>query len=43
MVKLVKVDAPAERQLGTAAGLVQYTPGWDTPLTDEELEAFLGG
>ena len=41
MVKLVRIDAPAKRTLGTAAGKISYSEGWDAPMTDGELEAFL--
>jgi prevent-host-death family protein len=42
MVKLVRVDAPAKRQLGTAAGTIQYADGWDAPMSDRELDELLG-
>jgi prevent-host-death family protein len=28
--------------LGSAAGQIQFTEGWDAPMTDEELNQFLG-
>ncbi|MFN7932067.1 MAG: type II toxin-antitoxin system prevent-host-death family antitoxin [Bryobacteraceae bacterium] len=43
MVRLVRVDSPKKRKLGTAAGMIRYTPGWDDPLTDAELEKMLDG
>ncbi len=42
MVKLVRVDAPAKRILGSAAGTIQYKKGWDAAMSDDELEAMLG-
>lgn len=42
MVKLVRVDTPGKRELGTAAGTLRYQPGWDEPLTDSEFEAMFG-
>ena len=41
MVKLVRVDPVPKRALGTAAGAIQFIEGWDDPMTDEELDAFL--
>jgi prevent-host-death family protein len=42
VVRLVKVQPKSPRMLGSAAGTIQYQEGWDAPMTDEELEAFLG-
>jgi len=42
VVRLVKVQAKRRRILGSAAGTIQYLEGWDAPMTDKELEAFLG-
>lgn len=43
MVKLVRLDAAPKRTLGSAAGTIEYGEGWDAPMGDSELEAFLGG
>lgn len=40
VARLVAVEqAPPRREirLGTAAGMVHFKPGWDDPMTDEEL------
>lgn len=42
MVKLVRLDIPTKRTLGTSAGKIRYKKGWDAPMTDAELESFLG-
>ena len=34
VVKLVRVQTPGKRVLGTAAGSIEYTEGWDAPLTE---------
>jgi hypothetical protein len=36
-VRLVRVEKPKVR-LGTAKGQIILKPGWDDPLTDEEIE-----
>lgn len=41
MVKLVPVQQKSKRVLGSATGLIHFHPGWDDPMTDEELSAFL--
>ena len=28
--------------LGSAAGQIEYQEGWDAPMTNDELEAFIG-
>lgn len=43
MVKLVRIDSPGKRKLGTAAGLIRCKPGWEAPMTDDELDSMLGG
>ena len=30
-------------KLGTLRGKIQYHPGWNDPMTDEEFEEFSGG
>ncbi|MFN0105560.1 MAG: hypothetical protein ACKV2U_26170 [Bryobacteraceae bacterium] len=32
----------AKRMLGTAAGTIQYTEGWDPPMSDADLDGFPG-
>ena len=32
-----------KRQLGFAAGQIEMAEGWDRPMTDAEVDAFLGG
>jgi prevent-host-death family protein len=41
MVRLVRIESSPKRTLGTAAGTIQYAPGWDTPMTDHELNTLL--
>ena len=41
MVKLVRVDPPPKRKLGTAAGMIKYAEDWDAPMSDAELNEFL--
>ncbi len=42
MVRLVRIEGPSRRVLGAAAGMIDYRAGWDDPMTDAELEEFLG-
>ena len=42
IAKLVKIEAESKRVLGSGIGTIEFTPGWDAPLTDEELEDFIG-
>ena len=42
MVKLVKVEPRSKRIFGSAKGQIVFHEGWDAPMTDKELEAFLG-
>ena len=42
IVKLVAVDRPAQRILGSAAGSIQYSDGWDAPMGDAEIDELLG-
>jgi len=42
MVRLVRIERPTGRVLGAGAGMVEYREGWDDPMTDAELEEFLG-
>ena len=42
IAKLVKIETESKRVLGSGIGTIEFTPGWDAPLTDEELEDFIG-
>jgi antitoxin (DNA-binding transcriptional repressor) of toxin-antitoxin stability system len=43
VVKLVPITQPkAKRILGQARGLVQVSPDFDQPMSDAELDEFLG-
>ena len=43
VAKLTRIRGQAEgRKLGSAAGTVEFLPGWDEPMTAEELDRFLG-
>lgn len=42
MVKLVRLEAEPKRVLGSAAGTITYSEGWERAMTEEELAAFLG-
>jgi prevent-host-death family protein len=42
IAKLVKIEPTSKRVLGSATGTIKFTPGWEAPLTDEEMEEFLG-
>jgi prevent-host-death family protein len=42
VVKLVRIKPGQKRVLGSAAGSIEYADGWDAPLTDQELDDFLG-
>ncbi len=37
VAKLVKVTPPAKRVLGSGVGTIKFYPGWDDPITVEEL------
>lgn len=40
---LTRVQGHAKgRKLGSAAGTVDFLPGWDEPMTADELDRFLG-
>jgi len=43
IAKLVKIQPVGKRKFGTAAGTIKFSSGWDSPMTEKELEAFLGG
>jgi len=42
IAKLVKIEPKSKRVLGSGVGTIKFKPGWDAPLTDEEMEEFLG-
>ena len=42
VAKLVRFQPKPKRVLGSAAGTIEFAAGWDAPLTDQELEEFLG-
>jgi prevent-host-death family protein len=42
MVRLVRVDAPTKRTLGSASGTIKYKKGWDEAMSEHELDAMLG-
>ena len=42
LVRLTVIPAVKGRELGTAAGLIQWEEGWEKPLTDAEMAEFLG-
>lgn len=42
MVRLVPVDGPAKRVFGSAKGLIKFKKGWDAPMTERELDEFIG-
>jgi prevent-host-death family protein len=42
VVKLVKIQPRSKRILGSAAGTIKYNEGWDAPMSEKDLEKFLG-
>ena len=36
------VETGGKRVLGSAAGTIEYTEGWDAAMSDEELDSMLG-
>lgn len=42
VVKLVPVRKAGKRLFGSAAGQIVFHKGWDAPMSDRELEEFLG-
>ena len=42
IAKLVKIEQLKERKFGTAKGMIKFYPGWNDPMTEEELSKFLG-
>lgn len=38
VARLVGIEPKGRRRLGTSAGKIHVQPGWDAPMTDEELE-----
>ena len=41
LVRVTRIDQPRPA-LGTAEGLITFHPGWDAPLTLEEVEEIFG-
>jgi len=41
LVRLIPIQAE-KPVLGSARGLVTMTPGWDAPMTPEEVQEFFG-
>lgn len=41
-VRLMPLEPKPGRILGSAAGTIHFTEGWDQPMTGAELEEFLG-
>jgi prevent-host-death family protein len=42
VAKLVKIEHQSKREFGSGRGTITFTPGWDAPMTDEEVDEFLG-
>ena len=42
VAKLVKIEPKPKRVLGMGTGTIQFTEGWDAPMTDEEVDEFIG-
>lgn len=42
LVRLTVIPPKPTRELGTAAGLIAWEPGWEKALTAAELDEFLG-
>ena len=42
MVRLVPVDRPTKRIFGSAKGQIVFKKGWDAPMTDAEVDEFIG-
>ncbi len=41
LVRLTRIDS--ERPvLGSASGLIRFEPGWDAPLSDDEMDRVFG-
>jgi prevent-host-death family protein len=43
VARLVPAKAAGKPQLGAMRGEIQWTEGWDRPMTDQEADAFLEG
>ena len=41
VVRLMRIDQPRP-MLGTAEGQITFHPGWDAPLTPQEVEEIFG-
>jgi len=42
MVKLVRVDRPSRRVLGSEACTIEYAEGWDEAMNESKINAMLG-
>ena len=42
LVRLTVIPPRVKRELGSAAGRISWTKGWEKPLTARKLEEFLG-
>ena len=42
VAKLVKVEPRPTRVLGSGKGTITFTEGWDAPMSDEEIDEFVG-
>lgn len=41
MVKLIPIEPAPKRALGSAKGAIGFTKGWNAPMTEKELAAWL--
>lgn len=42
VARLVRFQQAPKRLLGSAAGTIEFAPGWEAPMTESELQEFLG-
>jgi len=42
IARLVKIEKPKPRKFGAGRGTVKFYPGWNDPMTEEELSRFIG-
>lgn len=42
VARLVRIESSGKPIFGSAAGQIIFKEGWDAPMTDQELEEFLG-
>jgi prevent-host-death family protein len=43
VAQLVKVSPTGKPVLGSAAGQIKFHKGWNAPMSDTELDEFIGG